>query len=65
MSIGPAVATRMACADEGVMDQETAYLTALESVASYEIRGDGLRLLDSEGNLLLEFRTQSQTADQA
>ncbi len=33
ISIGPAITTRMFCAGEGVMEQEMAYLQALEKAA--------------------------------
>jgi len=46
LSFGPLAMTQMACADAAVSEQETAFLGALESVASYTI--------DSEGRLVLE-----------
>jgi heat shock protein HslJ len=42
--------TEMFCASpEGIMEQEEAYLAALETVATYEIRGDELTLRTDEG----------------
>lgn len=41
LSIGPVMTTRMACAAEGVMQQEQEFIAALESVKVWEIR-DGL-----------------------
>lgn len=59
MMIGPAVATRMACGDpQGVMDQESFYLTALENVVFYTLHGDVLELLDENGIMLLRFTAQ-------
>lgn len=48
ITFGPAAATRMACAAE-IMEQETDYFAALAAVASYELDGQGLRLLDAAG----------------
>lgn len=48
ISFGPAAATRMAC-EPALMAQESAYLTALAAVASFEHDGDSLRLLDPAG----------------
>ena len=46
----------MACPEpEGVMDQEMAYLKALQSAATFAIEGDVLTLLDGNGNRALEF----------
>ncbi len=58
LSIGPAVSTRMACAPESVMGQESAYLTALENIIFYQIRADELHLLDANGNVLLSFQAK-------
>jgi heat shock protein HslJ len=50
ISISPAAATRVFCAEpEGVMDQEAAYLAALETAARYRIEGDQLRLERGDG----------------
>ena len=48
LTFGPAAATRMACAPD-LVDEENAYFTALSAVASYELDGQGLRLLDAAG----------------
>jgi heat shock protein HslJ len=45
IEIGPAGTTRMACADPaGVMEQESQYLAALESAATYSIQGNMLEM---------------------
>lgn len=50
ISIGSVAATRMMCDQpEGIMDQESEYLAALESAATYQIEGDTLELLNAEG----------------
>lgn len=46
--------TKMMCADD-VMAQETAFFSAMEQVASYEIVGAQLQLLDDSGAMLLGF----------
>jgi heat shock protein HslJ len=62
MTIGPAVSTKMACAEPaGVQEQETAYLTTLEGAASFSIRGDVLELLGADGSVLASY--QKQTAE--
>ena len=56
ISIGPAGATRMMCAEpEGIKEQESAYLAALDSAATYEIRGSSLEVRDSEGTRMLSY----------
>ena len=57
ITIGPAITTRMACTDpEGVMEQETAYLAALEMASSYQFEdGQRLILLDSEGRRVVNY----------
>jgi hypothetical protein len=37
------------------MDQETAFLAALRSVAGYRFAGERLELLDAAGNVSLAF----------
>ena len=56
ISIGPAISTRMFCAQPaGVMEQEAAYLAALERAAS-AVAGDGtLALTDAAGAELVAF----------
>jgi heat shock protein HslJ len=49
LSIGPLAVTLMYCGEPGVMDQETAYLTLLNTVASYEVTADGKLNLKSAG----------------
>lgn len=48
--------TRMACV-EG-MEQEEAFLKALESTASWEITGEHLELYDAGGGMLLRFEAR-------
>jgi heat shock protein HslJ len=62
ITIGPAAATQAFCAEpEGVMDQELAYLTALQSAISFEVGADGsLTFFNAEGNQVLNFQESEQ-----
>ena len=56
LTIGPIASTFMMCSEpDGVMDQETAYLKALETVASFELKGDRLTLRTASGAIAVEF----------
>lgn len=56
ITIGPAATTRKMCAEpEGVMEQESAYLAALQSAAAYQIEGDGLVLTSVDGVRVATF----------
>ncbi len=54
LTIGPAISTQMACPDP-IMSQETAYLTVLGSVATYQIQGNTLELADASGATVATF----------
>lgn len=41
LKIGALISTKMACADNGMMQQESAYLNALQSAERYSFRPDG------------------------
>lgn len=56
LTIDQAATTLMACSEPaGIMDQEAAYLKALESVASFELKGDHLMLYTADGAIAAEF----------
>jgi heat shock protein HslJ len=55
ITIGPLASTRKACPEPGVMEQETAYLAALESAATLKIRGDQLELARADGARAASF----------
>ena len=56
ITLGPTVTTRMWCAEpEGIMDQESAFLAALGSAATYHIQGDNLEMRNADGGLALQF----------
>ena len=55
ITIGPLASTRMACADPaGVMEQESMYLAALGSAATYQIKDTGLELRTKDGALAVD-----------
>lgn len=53
-------ATRMTCAEPGVMAQEQAFLRALEAARTVRIEGDGLELRDADGALQVSARADAQ-----
>jgi heat shock protein HslJ len=61
ISIGPTVTTRMFCGEpEGTMDQESAYLQALESAVTYEIKGQELEFKDAEGTRMVTYVVKAE-----
>ncbi len=56
IQIGPAATTRMMCqTPEGVMEQEAAYLSAIQTAASYQLQGNSLTLKDADGSTLAQY----------
>jgi heat shock protein HslJ len=57
LTVGMLFQTEIYCMADGVMDQETAYLTALMAAVAYEVSADGqtLWLRDAEGQTSLRF----------
>lgn len=53
LSFGPIAATRRMC--EGTMDQEMAYLQALENAHRFEISGENLTLENANGEISMRF----------
>ena len=49
MTIGPLASTRKACEPAATMDQETAFLTALQNSATVEQTGGIVTLRDASG----------------
>lgn len=52
LTIGPVASTRMACPDPVATQNETAFLAALQAVASYRYEAGRLILLDARGQPL-------------
>jgi heat shock protein HslJ len=56
ISLGPAMTTRMHCAEpDGIMAQEQEYLAALSRAQNYELTDNGLKLRDDNGSLQVNF----------
>ena len=56
ITIGPLASTMMACSEpEGVMEQESQYLAALQSAATYEIEGNVMQLRTKDDALAVIF----------
>jgi heat shock protein HslJ len=55
ISIGPAATTRKAC-EQAVMDQETQYLAALATAATYRIDGNKMELRTADGAMAATFQ---------
>lgn len=58
LTFGPLVSTLMACMEPGVMEQESAYLAALQATTRYQIKDGRLQLLDASGAIVLVFDPQ-------
>jgi heat shock protein HslJ len=57
ITIGPAATTRMMCNEpEGIMEQETQFLLALQSAKRFAIEADRLTLFDESGTKAVEFQ---------
>ncbi len=57
ITIGPLATTMMAC-EEAVMQQETAYLAALQSAATYQVMGDTMQLRTADDALAVMFAVE-------
>ena len=55
ITIGMGITTMMACPGDGVMEQETAYLAAIATAATYSIQGDVLELRTADGALAVSY----------
>ena len=58
LAFTPIMATKRACADPSLNNQESAYLAALDSARSFQIDGASLRLLDAQGTAVAVFTRQ-------
>ena len=56
LTFGSIFSTLMYC--EGVMDQETAYLAALEEAAGYHVKDGNLQILNADGQVTLTLAPQ-------
>ena len=56
ITIGPVASTRKSCSTPtGVMNQEAAYLAALDTAATYQIQGSRLELRTAAGAIVADF----------
>jgi heat shock protein HslJ len=60
LTISPLASTQMA-GDPAVMEQETAYLMALQAAATFEIDGGNLTINDGSGEAVLEYRSADES----
>jgi len=58
ITIEPAATTRKMCPGEGVMEQETQFLTALTTATTWNISGEVLELRTADGALAVSFTIQ-------
>jgi heat shock protein HslJ len=62
LTLGAIGMTEMYCAPEALMDQEGAYLVALESAASYQIADGRLQIANAGGEIVLTFSVLEPTS---
>jgi hypothetical protein len=56
LTIGRPAATMMFCEQPaGVMDQEAAFLAAMQSASSYKLETEQLHILNEKGNVVVDF----------
>jgi heat shock protein HslJ len=58
LTIGTLMSTMMACMPAGLMDQEQAYLAALQAAAGFTVEAGRLKISDSTGTVILVFSPQ-------
>ena len=58
ITIGAAAATRMACADEQQMAQETTYVEGLATVTQFQVVDEQLELRNEQGKVVMVFALQ-------
>ncbi len=54
IEVGPLGGTRMGC-PETIMDRESAFMNAVQSLRDFQTGSDGMSLLDENGNVLASF----------
>jgi heat shock protein HslJ len=61
LTIGSATATQQLCVEpEGIMEQENAFLAALESAATYGVKGSQLIVKNASGQQVLTFEPEPE-----
>jgi heat shock protein HslJ len=60
LSFGPLATTQMACVEEGVADQEQAFLAAVQDATSYTVDDEGRLVLQDGATLTFEVAAEAQ-----
>jgi heat shock protein HslJ len=60
LTFGPLATTQMACVEEGLADQEQAFLAALQDATSYTIDDEGRLVLEDGGTLTFEVAAEAE-----
>ena len=60
LTFGPTAATKKMCVELGIMELETAYLTALTQVKTFKQTGVTLEMFSDRGDSLLVFKPAGQ-----
>ncbi|GAB7016954.1 META domain-containing protein [Methanogenium cariaci] len=63
LTVGMPIVTMMYCGEPGVMDQESRYLSLLQTAAEYTVSGDLLTITNSAGQEILIFHAVDQNLD--
>jgi heat shock protein HslJ len=62
LTVGPVASTMMMCpGPQGIMEQESAYLAALQSAATYQIEGQRLTIMNAQGGGVLTYAVREPT----
>ncbi len=61
ISMGTIGSTEIWCQGEGIMEQESRYLSSLRNVTSFGIEGGNLKLFYNDGEGVLNFRATSSS----
>jgi heat shock protein HslJ len=60
LTFGPLATTRLACVEDGVADQEQAFLAALQDATSYTVDNEGRLVIQDGGTLTFEVAAEGQ-----
>jgi heat shock protein HslJ len=60
LTFGPTASTKKMCVEPGIMELETAYLTALTQVTTFKLTGTTLEMFPERGDSLLVFKPAGQ-----
>jgi heat shock protein HslJ len=64
MEFGMLFSTRMYCEKDGISDQESEYLKALDEVSTFYLSGENLFMANAGGETILEFTPMEITTEQ-